>query len=197
LSAAGAEDIREIRVEVAKPHRRTEPPPPEAPPPDPTYWPLPVRNARPLTPTPGHDNYSLRGKALKVIGVSVCGFTRTDLERIVDMIERHQRQIQNFIPVFLTDTINTDIFRNRGYVFEYLPPPSRVPLRGARAWHEYASARRRLLAQKWGMTDIITFGTEAFGRPASAPDSEKEAATAGSTHSPRRTSDLRHRRHTR
>ena len=135
------------------------------PAPDREFWPTPEDDSRPLVPAPGLRAYALKGMPLKVIGISVCGFSREEIEPLVEFIEQHQSQDRSFIPVFLTDSTAANIFRSRGFVFEYLPPPERVRLRGSKAWADYAAERRGLLARKWGMVDIITFGDVTFGRP--------------------------------
>jgi hypothetical protein len=135
------------------------------PAPDQAFWPTPEENGRPLVPAPGLRAYALKGVPLKVIGISVCGFSRDEIEPLVEFVEQHQSQDRRFIPVFLTDSTAANIFRRRGFVFEYLPPPDRVRLRGSKSWADYAAERRRLLARKWGMADIITFGDITFGRP--------------------------------
>jgi hypothetical protein len=87
------------------------------------------------------------------------------MEPLVEFIEQHQSQDRSFVPVFLTDSTAAHVFRSRGFIFEYLPPLHRVRLRGSKPWADYAAERRRLLARKWGMADIITFGDVTFGRP--------------------------------
>ena len=149
----------------ATPRRWRTTPTARMPAPDRAFWPTPADNSRPLVPAPGLRAYALKGVPLKVIGISVCGFSRQEIEPIVEFVEQHQSQDRRFIPVFLTDSTEANIFRRRGFVFEYLPSPDRVRLRGSKSWTDYAAERRRLLARKWGMADIITFGDLAFGRP--------------------------------
>jgi hypothetical protein len=155
------------------------------PAPDQAFWPTPAEDSRPLAPAPGLRAYALKGAPLKVIGISVCGFSREEIEPLIEFVEQHQSQERSFIPVFLTDSTEANIFRRRGFVFEYLPPPERVRLRGSKSWADYAAERRRLLARKWGMADIITFGDVTFGRPKDAVDAET-AAAEGKTASLRR-----------
>jgi hypothetical protein len=145
------------------------------PAPDPAFWPTPAEDGRPLVPAPGLRAYALKGAPLKVIGISVCGFSREEIEPLVEFVEQHQSQDRSFVPVFLTDSTAANIFRRRGFVFEYLPPPDRVRLRGSKSWADYAAERRRLLARKWGMADIITFGDVTFGRPKDTVDAETKA----------------------
>jgi len=160
-----------VRVWRAKPA-------PRMPAPDRAFWPTPDDEGRPLAPAPGLRAYALKGTPLKVIGISVCGFSRPEIEPIVEFIEQHQSRDRQFVPVFLTDTTDANVFRRRGFVFEYLPPPERVRLRGRKSWADYAAERRRLLALKWGMADIITFGEVEFGRPKTPVDAEKATPPA-------------------
>ena len=145
------------------------------PAPDPAFWPTPAEDGRPLVPAPGLRAYALKGAPLKVIGISVCGFSREEIEPLVEFVEQHQSQDRSFVPVFLTDSTAANIFRRRGFVFEYLPPPNRVRLHGSKSWADYAAERRRLLARKWGMADIITFGDVTFGRPKDTVDAATKA----------------------
>jgi hypothetical protein len=154
------------------------------PAPDPAFWPTPAEDSRPLVPAPGLRAYALKGAPLKVIGISVCGFSREEIEPLIEFVEEHQSQDRSFVPVFLTDSTAANIFRRRGFVFEYLPPPDRIRLRGSKSWADYAAERRRLLARKWGMADIITFGDATFGRPKDTADAETKA-TAMKTLPPR------------
>jgi hypothetical protein len=66
-------------------------------------------------------NYALHGRVDKVVGVSVCGLLRPVLAGIVDSIAAQQARSRDFVPVFLTDSTDFDLFRRHGFVFEYLP----------------------------------------------------------------------------
>jgi hypothetical protein len=81
-------------------------------------------------------------------------------------VERQQSKKRDFVPVFLTDSCEFDCFRNRGYLFEYLPPVPRHRMNGRSSWQDYAAERLELLMRKWGFSEIIVFGKDAFGRPA-------------------------------
>jgi len=146
------------------PRARTpsQPPRPRAPMPDRAFWPSRMQERKALVPTPGLANYSLKGEPLKVIGVSVCGFGRADLEKVVDMVSRQQEKNRDFAPVFLTDSTEFDVFRRHGFVFEYMPPPAQQP-EGTEAWDSYAEGRLQLIKRKWNLAQIITFGPEEFG----------------------------------
>ncbi len=197
LSAAGIGPATvEAHPAETKARRWSDVPAPRAPEADRGYWPTPESDGRFLRPAPGHRAYAVKGTPFKVIGISVCGFARQEIEHIVGLVEQHQDEVRNFVPVFLTDSTEAMIFRSRGFVFEYLPPVDRVKLAGSKPWAEYAAERRRLVARKWGMADIITFGELEFGRPRPVPAADaapvavqkpdksglpKAKATAGAT----------------
>lgn len=170
LSAAGIGPVTvEAHLAETKVRRWSDAPAPRAPAADSAYWPTPQSGGKFLRPAPGHRAYAIKGTPFKVIGISVCGFSRREIEHIVGLVEQHQDEVRNFVPVFLTDSTEAMIFRSRGFIFEYLPPVDRVKLVGSKPWAEYAAERRRLLARKWGMVDIITFGVLEFGRPKPVP----------------------------
>ena len=69
-----------------------------------------------LRPSPGWENLTLADKPCKVIAYLAFGFERTELERIVEMVSREQRRVQDFVPLFITDSLHFDLFRVRlGY----------------------------------------------------------------------------------
>lgn len=133
----------------------------DAPPEDADWWPVARRMPRALAPTPGWACHGLKGRVDKVVGVSVCGFDREEVERIVAMIAERQRRTRDFVPVFLTDALDFDVFRAGGFVFEYVPPPDRRAAIGN--WGTYLSRRRALLERKWGVSTVIVFGDREFG----------------------------------
>lgn len=82
---------------------------------------------------------------------------------IVEMLEKKQQHNRDFIPVFLTDSMEFDIFRSRGFAFEYLPSPGARMVNGTVPWSVYAHKRLQLLMQKWNLARVITFGSDEFG----------------------------------
>jgi hypothetical protein len=133
---------------------------------DHSWWPSASKAGRPLTPNAGWRNYSLHGW-VKVVGISVCGFPREGLEAILALVAERQTASRDFIPVFLTDSTDFDLFRRYGFVFEYLPSPAKqATYAGTMSWAEYAAERRAFLERKWGLSDVICFGSAEFGRPA-------------------------------
>jgi len=184
----------EAHAPEVTPRRWRATPAARMPAPDRGFWPTPDDNSRPLMPAPGLRAYALKGTPLKVIGISLCGFSREEIEPLVEFVEQHQSQDRTFVPVFLTDTTAANIFRRRGFIFEYLPPPDRVRLRGSKSWGDYAAERRRLLARKWGMSDIITFGDITFGRPKDSAETETSLTPGAAAMSPQWAEPLMRRR---
>jgi hypothetical protein len=142
------------RAPHVPPARRTQP--------SQSAWPTARAVARTLQPTPGLANLTLTGRDLAVVGFSVCGFERAELERIVEMVAAKQAADRNFIPVFLTDVMAADVFRRRRYAFEYFPGPDARLVPGTRAWEDYARERLSLVKRKYGLTRIIRFGKRGF-----------------------------------
>jgi hypothetical protein len=139
-------------------------PPAGATAPDPTIWPRERKPGKTLRPTPGLANLTMNDATIPVIGISVCGFEPMQLKQIVAMIAEKQLADQDFIPVFLTDSLHAEIFREHRYAFEHLPmaQPKRR-LKGARSWEEYAAARLSMVKRKYGLARILTFGKTPFG----------------------------------
>lgn len=133
---------------------------------DNSWWPRSEGDGPPLIPNAGWRNYALHRQADKVVGVSVCGLSRTVLEGIVATVAEQQSLLRNFIPVFLTDSTDFDLFRQHGFVFEYLPAAAkRAAVAGTTNWEAYAAERRALIERKWNLAHIICFGPVEFGKP--------------------------------
>jgi hypothetical protein len=149
---------------------RREPVAPPARAPEGDWWPALRDDPQPLVPNAGWTNYGLQGRAAKVLGISVCGLGREHVARVVAMVAQQQTEARDFVPVFLTDSAEFDLFRAQGFVVEYVPAaPLRAGYDGAQAWEDYLKGRRVLLERKWGLTDLIVFGEETFGLPARGP----------------------------
>lgn len=130
---------------------------------DPSWWPrLGVDDAPSIQPTPGWGCYSIRKDVRKVLGVVVCGMTRAEMELTVETVANAQSRSLDFIPVFLTDSMDFDIFLWHGFVFEYLPREGKRTA-GTKTWEDYVSERLELLKQQYGITQVIKFGKTAFG----------------------------------
>ena len=130
----------------------------------PMIWPRERKAGKILRPTPGLANLTMTDSAVPVIGVSVSGFEPAQLDQIVTMIAEKQLADQDFVPVFLTDSLHAEIFRKHRYAFEYLPMgPQGRKLEGTMPWAEYAAARLAMIRRKYGLARILTFGKLPFG----------------------------------
>jgi hypothetical protein len=99
-----------------------------------------------------------------VLGVSVCGLSRSVLEPLVDTIAAQQTALRDFIPVFLTDSMDFEVFRRHGFVCEYFPDAAeRARYGGAVDWAEYGRRRRDLVTRKWRLDEIVVIGSLEFG----------------------------------
>jgi hypothetical protein len=75
------------------------------------------------------------------------------------MVEDLLRRSRNFRPVFLMDITRTEIFRRRGFAYEYLAVCAEKEKRLASKLTAHNLARVALLKRKWGMAGIINFGS--------------------------------------
>lgn len=148
---------------------------PAAPPPRPPYgqppprmaaeppegWPRAAERPRPLRPNPGWACHTLKAADCPVVGYSVLGLAPEALERAVTAVDALQRADGGFVPLFLTDSGDFAVFRNRGYAFEHFPAPSRrATLPGAFSWERYAGDRLALIREKWGLKRLVRLGEE-------------------------------------
>jgi hypothetical protein len=122
------------------------------------FWPR-RRSVEPsmLHPTPGRACLSIKESGRPVTGIVVLGFSREALEVIVRNIASKQVAEMSFIPVFFTDSLEFEIFREYGFVFEYLPPPN-CRTGGAAPWASYAMARLEHAKAMWGIGQIVVYG---------------------------------------
>jgi len=156
-TSASAEDKRRVSsLARAKAPRETSI--------DTPWWPTRSTAAAPLVPAAGWRNYTLQKRNAKVVGVSVCGMLRPMLESVVAAVSDQQDRLRDFIPVFLTDSTDFDVFRRYGFVWEYFPGPAARPrYNGTTSWTHYAASRRRLLTRKWNFDHVICIGATEFG----------------------------------
>jgi glycosyltransferase involved in cell wall biosynthesis len=125
------------------------------------------RSAAPLRPSPGWENLSLADKPCKVIAYLAFGFGREELERIVEMVSREQRRLQNFAPLFVTDSLQFDLFRLRGFVVEHIPAGD--PLNYGPGLGLALRRRMQTIVEKWGVGAVVQFGPR--GLPADSQES--------------------------
>jgi glycosyltransferase involved in cell wall biosynthesis len=124
-----------------------------------TGW-SPERPASALRPSPGWENLSLADKPCKVIAYVAFGFERAELERIVEMVSREQRRLQNFVPLFVTDSLHFDLFRLRGYVVEHIPQGD--PLNHGPGLGLALRRRMQTIVEKWGVGAVVQFGARGL-----------------------------------
>ena len=106
----------------------------------------------------------MRGRIGKVLGISVYGMEREQLARVVELVARQQRKARDFIPVFLTSSMDLELFRAYGFVFEYLPAADAHRVHSSTmSWQDYVARRLELVSRKWNITRVICFGPQAIG----------------------------------
>jgi glycosyltransferase involved in cell wall biosynthesis len=127
------------------------------------------QTAPPLRPSPGWENLSLADKPCKVIAYLAFGFERAELERIVEMVSREQRRLQNFVPLFITDSLQFDLFRLRGYVVEHIPAGD--PLNYGPGLGLALRRRMQTIVEKWGVGAVVQFG------PRGLPENAQQSGT--------------------
>ncbi|HXV23509.1 MAG TPA: glycosyltransferase family 4 protein [Alphaproteobacteria bacterium] len=123
-----------------------------------------------LRPSPGWENLSLADKPCKVIAYLAFGFERPELERIVEMVSREQRRLQNFVPLFVTDSLEFDLFRLRGYVVEHVPAGD--PMNYGPGLAIALRRRMQTILEKWAVGAVVQFG------PLGLPAGSRESGTA-------------------
>ncbi len=84
-------------------------------------WPVRTRPDRALRPNPGHAAPHA-ATAHGTLFVTLFGLTEERLRMAVHRIERQIRPSQDMRPVFLTDQLDTTVFRHAGFTYEYFPP---------------------------------------------------------------------------
>lgn len=125
------------------------------------WWPTEEYEPIPLVPMPGWALYSMRSRICDVVGFTLFGMSKEAIEQSVNLISRAQRQLQSFVPVFLTDASNFEIFQTQGYTVEYIPEMPADDHR-TEAWKRYSMARGELLRRKWSISRIFEFGRMLF-----------------------------------
>lgn len=119
------------------------------------YWPQKPMPACSMEPSPGGACFHLKDAGAKVIAFAVFGLSGAALETEVARVAEQQARQGDFIPIFLTDALETHALRNRGYTFEYFPEDA-AP-RGRR--HIKAlQPRLDLIESKWGVDLFINLG---------------------------------------
>lgn len=129
------------------------------------YFPLdrPAKYPLALSARPGGAAHELMGKRTTTIGICVFGLTPEELATVVDTVRRLQRRDPPFVPVFLTASMDTTEFRVEGFAFEYFPSHD---LRRRSRRHSdidtYFLDKLRFFLMKWGIAEVICFGSDKF-----------------------------------
>jgi hypothetical protein len=129
----------------------------ELPPQD--VWPSRKAPPRALVPNSGFASYAADQDEVTAIGVSVCGLTEDVVEQVTAMVEERLRRLRNFRPVFLMDITRTEIFRRRGFSYEYVALCADREGKLAPVLAEFTAERVAFLKRKWALAGIINFGS--------------------------------------
>lgn len=84
-------------------------------------WPERPFPKRSLRPQPQTEHLGKHPNETPVVLVSVIGLTQAGVENVLGIIDRQVRSGNPISPVFLTDGSAHTIFKQAGFVFEYLP----------------------------------------------------------------------------
>lgn len=116
-----------------------------------------------LSARPGKTAHELTGTRTATIGIAVFGLTTPELAAVVETIRMSQRRDPPFVPVFLTNSMDTTAIRVEGFVFEYFPCRRlRRRTLKRRDVDNYFLDKLRFLLMKWGITEVICFGDDKF-----------------------------------
>lgn len=124
------------------------------------WWPAIAMPKSRLTPPAGLTCYSLSGANVAVIAFGVFGLEGDKLDQAVANVAERQRAAMNFVPLFLTDRADHEVFRHRGYAFEYFPSSAYGPQADALAFED----RLFVAWKKWGVGSLIDLGAAYYIR---------------------------------
>lgn len=80
-------------------------------------------------------------------------------EGVIEIIEKTSAKFRNSRVVYVTDSVDFLVFRERGATFEYIPSLSEQKVHaGALDWPGYLKARWELLLTKWQPEQILAYG---------------------------------------
>lgn len=122
------------------------------------FWPraCPSRPAA-LRPTPGLACYAMKDRCEKIVGIWTIGLDEGGLAVALRRVAEQQLDDNDFTPIFFTDLVCFEHFREHGFVFEYLPPVERRT-RGHLGWNAYVRERLAHAVQMWGITHLTAYG---------------------------------------
>lgn len=96
-----------------------------------------------------------------VLLAAVQGLAPAELERLIGTVQARTADAGVHV-VFVTDCAELALFRRRGALVEYLPPPSELErMVGPGEAVVYLARRLELLRRKWGPVRIVAYGEDA------------------------------------
>ncbi len=118
------------------------------------WWPAPRWPGHALEPLAGRAP-GIAADGAKVIAFAVFGLEAEALQREVRRIAVQQAKLRDFVPLFLTDAKDHEVFRRHRYGFEYFPA-----LAGGKGGIDVAGLQPRLefIEAKWGIDLFINLG---------------------------------------
>ena len=118
------------------------------------FW---TRKTKADDPGPSLYLYTEETQKQRVVFVTLLDVGR---EGIVEIIERTSQKFQNaYRIVYVTDSVDFLVFRERQAVFEYIPSLSEQKAHADTLdWPSYLRARWELLLTKWRPEQILAYG---------------------------------------
>ena len=153
---AGADDTITLPWRAERRPQAFVPPDPLPPEVD-ALWPVRKIPTKALRPNPGHGAPHA-ATAQGTLFVTLFGLTEERLKMAVHRIERQVRPAQDMRPVFLTDHLDTSVFRHAGFTYEYFPPS----VFGAEAQAPLFARRFETLWRKWNGALLIDFSASGY-----------------------------------
>lgn len=96
-----------------------------------------------------------------VLAVALFGLDENEIKNLLPVIER-DCVMSNMMPLLLTDNDAFELLRERGMIFEYLPPAEdRLRFSRMLSWDLYVQRRLAIIRQKWQPTRVIALGQVA------------------------------------
>lgn len=96
----------------------------------------------------------------RTMGIILIDIASVDIKALLDGILSVSTN-KNITPIFITDTEEFSVFRERGLFFEHVPSRERMQRFGRdRDWQLYANRRLDILAEKWKIDGFVSFGNE-------------------------------------
>lgn len=97
----------------------------------------------------------------KVVVALMFGLDRDAVKKLLPLVQRDCAS-RGLTPLYLVDTDAFELFRERGLIFEYLPPADdQTGFDASLQWDLYVQRRLALIRKKWSPSRIISFGETA------------------------------------